>query len=103
MLLAVRVVAALAGVEIEQLARRIGVVDDASVGIFELQQAAAAASVAKRLPLLIGHFGQSLCAPKRHLLVDGLEKFGVNARTAAHRLFVARVRSADNLANIDLL
>ena len=46
-LLAIWVVAALAAFKVEQLTRRVGVIDDAGVGIFKLEQAAAAATVAQ--------------------------------------------------------
>ena len=70
-LLAVWIVAAAAGVRIEQAAAEPRQVDVGGVLVLDLDQAALAAAVAQRFPLLAGHRGERLCLPEGEL-VGGL-------------------------------
>ena len=62
---AVRIVAALAAVQIQQSARDVGKRQRAGVVVAQFVQAAAAATVAQRFPLFAGHLLQCLGLPER--------------------------------------
>src|SRR6185312_767959 len=70
-LLAVLVVLAARGLGVEQLAAGVGLGELAGALVFELVDAAHAAAVAQRLPLLLGHLGKRLALPERQGLLGG--------------------------------
>src|SRR5436309_988045 len=63
-LLPVRIVGAPAGEGVEKLAANVGEIDGAAVGVFELDEAAAAASIAETLPFRRVEFLKGLVLPK---------------------------------------
>ncbi len=63
--LPVRVILALAGIEVQHFTGKPGQVDLAGIFILKFQQAAAAASVTKLLPLDGGHLFKRFRFPKR--------------------------------------
>jgi hypothetical protein len=61
------VVAAAARLAVEQFAADVGVMDLAAVFVLQLDEAAAGAAVAQRLPLRRRHLVERLDAPKRRI------------------------------------
>ena len=75
---ALGVASAARGVAIEQLAGDVGVEDLFGVFILKLEQAAAPAAVAQRLPLLARHLGEGFCFPEggHGVIIRRKEVFG---------------------------
>lgn len=63
-LLPVRIIGAPAGEGVEKLAANVGEMDGAAVGVFELDEAAAAASIAETFPFRGVEFLKCLVLPK---------------------------------------
>src|SRR5580700_5164381 len=70
-LLAVLVVPAARGLGVQELAASVGLGQFAGALVFQLVDAAHAATVAQRFPLLPGHLGQRLPLPERQQLLGG--------------------------------
>ena len=67
---AVGVIAALAGLQVQQLARDARVIDAVVVFVLKLLQAAQAAAVAQRLPFLRAELLEGLAPPERRVFSD---------------------------------
>src|SRR5882757_11378649 len=70
-LLAVLVVPAARGLGVQKLAASVGLGQFPGALVFELVDAAHAAAVAQRFPLLLGHLGERLALPERELIFGG--------------------------------
>src|SRR5216684_5977937 len=70
-LLAILVVPAAGRLGVQKLAAGVGLGEFPGVLVFELVDAAQAAAVAQRLPLLLGHLGERLALPERQVLGGG--------------------------------
>src|SRR6202011_2526358 len=87
--LAILVVPAARGLGVEQFAAGVGLGELAGALVFELVDAAHAAAVADRLPLLLVHLGERLALPERLLLGGGGAAGAPDERLSGHGRLLA--------------